>query len=395
MCRCGGKLSTLRSLHVAIQCGKSSLHTHTNPKIATRMELGPLGLWPGPVRQPAVCACLHRCLQTRASKQAPCCNKMPVIKVSQSSLEELIELVRQRPEIYDTTHPDHKDAVKGANIWASSRALTITNFMKSSSSSSCCIFSSLYHTAAIVLEVWVWLGKSIQHLYTQPKLIPAHLPQGMETGSPHPHMHPHIRRRSLSRMNYMKLSKQDNAHLSGNQGSMVINEGSEDYIIWLSQFCCIRFGITQKKPVHYPNHKTKHENSPQVLTGIQQNIATHLWCINWRQCIHKFQGLHLTQYLCPTVEQEQVLFWIALARQELPLAFDGDLTLRHELVQERIIKASGESGEISASWIPRTESSCNPMVAHEAQIDFIPLATLKKFKDHNIPLYCITVQFPL
>ena len=37
---------------------------------------------------------------------------MPVIKVSQSSLEELIELVQQRPEIYNATHPDHKDAVK-------------------------------------------------------------------------------------------------------------------------------------------------------------------------------------------------------------------------------------------------------------------------------------------
>ena len=42
---------------------------------------------------------LHRCLQTRASNQAPCSNKMPVIKVSQSSLEELIELVRQRPSL--------------------------------------------------------------------------------------------------------------------------------------------------------------------------------------------------------------------------------------------------------------------------------------------------------
>ena len=172
-CGCGGKLSALWSLHVAIQCGKSSLHTHTNPKIATRLELSPLGLWPGPVRQPAFCARLHRCLRTRASKQAPCCNKMPIIKVSQSSLEELIELVRQHLEIYDATHPDHKDAVKGANIWASSRDLTRTNFMKPSSSS-CCIFSSLYHTAAIVFRVW--LGKSIQHLYTQYKLIPTHLP---------------------------------------------------------------------------------------------------------------------------------------------------------------------------------------------------------------------------
>ena len=173
MCGCGGKLSALRSLHVAIPCGKSSLRTHTNPKIATRLELGPLALWPGPVRQPAVCARLHRCLRTRASKQAPCCNKMPGIKVSQSNFEELIELVRHRPEIYDATHPDHKDAVKGANIWASSRTLSRNNFMKSSSSS-CCIFSSLYHTAAIVLGVWPC--KSIQHLYTQSKLIPAHLP---------------------------------------------------------------------------------------------------------------------------------------------------------------------------------------------------------------------------
>ena len=143
MCGCGGKLSALRSLHVAIQCGKSSLRTRTNPKIST-----PVGLWPGPVRQPAVCVRLHRCLRTRASKQAPCC-----IKVSQSSLEELIELVRQSPEIYDATHPDHKEAVKGANIWASSSALARNNFMKSSSSSSSssCIFSSLYHIAAIVL----------------------------------------------------------------------------------------------------------------------------------------------------------------------------------------------------------------------------------------------------
>ena len=167
------------SLRVAIQCGKFSLRTHTNPKIATRLEFGPLGLWPGPVRQPTVCARLHRCLRTRASKQALCCNKMAVIKVSQSSLEELIELVWQCPEIYDATHPDHKAAVKGANIWASSSALTRTNFTKSSSSS-CCIFSILYHTAAIVLGVW--LGKSIQHLYAQSKLIPAHLLQGMEDG---------------------------------------------------------------------------------------------------------------------------------------------------------------------------------------------------------------------
>ena len=43
---------------------------------------------------------------------------MPV-KVSQSSIEELIELVREHPEIYDATHPDHKDAVKTANIWSS------------------------------------------------------------------------------------------------------------------------------------------------------------------------------------------------------------------------------------------------------------------------------------
>ena len=41
---------------------------------------------------------------------------MPVIKVSQNRLEELIELVQQRPEIYDATYPDHKDAVKTANI---------------------------------------------------------------------------------------------------------------------------------------------------------------------------------------------------------------------------------------------------------------------------------------
>ena len=48
---------------------------------------------------------------------------MPVIKVSQSSLEELIELVRQRQEIYDATHPDQKDAVKTANIcsWSLTR----------------------------------------------------------------------------------------------------------------------------------------------------------------------------------------------------------------------------------------------------------------------------------
>ena len=42
---------------------------------------------------------------------------MPVIKVFQSSLEELIELVPQRPEIYDAAHPDHKDAVKTAKTF--------------------------------------------------------------------------------------------------------------------------------------------------------------------------------------------------------------------------------------------------------------------------------------
>ena len=49
VCVCGGKLSAQRSLHVAIQCGKSSLRTHTNPEIATRLELGRLGLRPGAV----------------------------------------------------------------------------------------------------------------------------------------------------------------------------------------------------------------------------------------------------------------------------------------------------------------------------------------------------------
>ena len=33
----GGKLSAHWSLHVSIQCGKSSLRTNTNPKIATRL----------------------------------------------------------------------------------------------------------------------------------------------------------------------------------------------------------------------------------------------------------------------------------------------------------------------------------------------------------------------
>ena len=54
--------------------------------------------------QTAPCLCTPTLLYTRASKQAPCCNKMPVIKVSQITLEELIELVRQRPEICDATH---------------------------------------------------------------------------------------------------------------------------------------------------------------------------------------------------------------------------------------------------------------------------------------------------
>ena len=141
----GGKLSAQRSLHVAIQCGKSSLRTHTNPKTSNMPCIR--SPWLVTRRSPdsRLCARLHRCLRTRASE-------MPVIKVSQSTLEELIELVRQRPKI---------------------------------------IFSSLYHTAAIVLRVW--LGKSIQHLYTQYKLVSAHLPQGMETGT----LHPHVRRRSF------------------------------------------------------------------------------------------------------------------------------------------------------------------------------------------------------
>ena len=42
-CMCGGKLSAQRSLHEAIQCGKSSLRTHTNTKITTHLELGHLG----------------------------------------------------------------------------------------------------------------------------------------------------------------------------------------------------------------------------------------------------------------------------------------------------------------------------------------------------------------
>ena len=49
-------------------------------------------------------------------------------KVSQSSMEEMIELVRQHPEIYDTGHPDHKDAVRTSNIWASiTKKLAIDN----------------------------------------------------------------------------------------------------------------------------------------------------------------------------------------------------------------------------------------------------------------------------
>ena len=70
---------------------------------------------------------LHRCLRTRASNQAPCCNEMPVIKVSQSRLEELINFVRQCPEIYDATHPDHKDALQRANIWASITKKLVTD----------------------------------------------------------------------------------------------------------------------------------------------------------------------------------------------------------------------------------------------------------------------------
>ena len=99
MCRCGGKLSALQSPHVVIQYRKTSLCTHTNPKIATRLELGHLGLWSGRFGQPAVCACLH--------------------------------------------------------------------------------------------------------LSTQSKLFPAHLPQGMETGSPHTHLHPHIRRRRFKNEEFL------------------------------------------------------------------------------------------------------------------------------------------------------------------------------------------------
>ena len=44
-------------------------------------------------------------------------SKIP--EVSNNSLEEMTELVRQHPELYDAKHPDHKDAVKTSNIWAS------------------------------------------------------------------------------------------------------------------------------------------------------------------------------------------------------------------------------------------------------------------------------------
>ena len=44
-------------------------------------------------------------------------SKIP--KVSSNSLEEMIELVRQRLEVYNAKHQDHKEAVKTSNIWAS------------------------------------------------------------------------------------------------------------------------------------------------------------------------------------------------------------------------------------------------------------------------------------
>ena len=157
VCVCVERFCAQRSLHVAIQSVKSSLRTLACDQAQSR--------------QPAVCARLHRFIQNTCFQ---CSNKMPFIKVSRSSLEELIELVRQRPEIYDVTHPDHKGAVKTAKTF--------------------------------VLGVWLdsdW-GKSIQHLYTQYKIHSAHLThtfhKGMETGTPHTHTHTHthIRRRTVT-----------------------------------------------------------------------------------------------------------------------------------------------------------------------------------------------------
>ena len=145
VCVCVEKFCAQRSLHVAIQCVKSSLRSHTNPKIATCLELGRFGLWPGAVWT-AGCLCTPTSLYPNTCFQ--CSNKMPFIKVSQSRLEDLIELVRQCLEIYDATHPDPKDAVKTA--------------------------------------------KTLQY-----KIISSHLPQCMETGTPHTNTHTHIRRRSL------------------------------------------------------------------------------------------------------------------------------------------------------------------------------------------------------
>ena len=45
----------------------------------------------------------------------------PKVNISVDHLELLTELVRQHPCIYDPKDPDHNDAIKVANIWASIR----------------------------------------------------------------------------------------------------------------------------------------------------------------------------------------------------------------------------------------------------------------------------------
>ena len=93
-----------QSCHVAIQCVWKLRRAHT-----PCVQLG--------IPHHVLCVCVRPW-----SRKQPPSIKMVLtmglkINISVDHLELLIELVRQHPCIYDPNDPDHKDAIRVANIW--------------------------------------------------------------------------------------------------------------------------------------------------------------------------------------------------------------------------------------------------------------------------------------
>ena len=97
------RLRQIESLHVAIRCVKFETDGHIRGIQAIRSGKFPL-------------VCMHFILPGSFTWFMMAAHRT---KISDSSLEQFILLEQEHRCLYDPRHPEHKDAIKIANIWAS------------------------------------------------------------------------------------------------------------------------------------------------------------------------------------------------------------------------------------------------------------------------------------